>query len=90
MKHSHIYKVKNKNRYQTANKFYYLMLTKQFSFLFTKNDMEKAKFRASRNLEDIPKINSNFLDSFSMFWYTIGIVMGGVIFSGLTYFLMSL
>lgn len=90
MKYSYIYKVKNKNRYKTANHFYYLLLTNKFSYLFTKNDLMRAAIRADKNIEDIPKINYSFVDSFTPLWYTIGMVMGGAIFSWLTYLLMSL
>jgi hypothetical protein len=90
MKKSHFYKIKNKKRYKTANSFYYFVFTHDRNFLFTKNDLKQAMIRADKNPEDIPKINNNFLDTFSPLWYTIGIVIGGMIFSWLTYVLMSL
>lgn len=53
MKLSHIYKVQNKKKYRTAESYYYLIKTKDETFLFTESAMETAKQRAEKNTEDL-------------------------------------
>lgn len=53
--YSQLYKVENKDRYKTANPYYWLVKTPYRSYLFTDSDIEKAADRANNNLEDLPK-----------------------------------
>lgn len=55
---SRFLKVENKNRYKTANENYYLIKAETGDFLFTESDLEKALSRASKNEEDIPRIET--------------------------------
>lgn len=56
-KYSNIYKTVNKDRYRSANPFYYHIRTKspQKDYLFTEKELKKAADRAYSNLEDLPK-----------------------------------
>ena len=45
--------VKNKDKYKSANKKYYLVKADGKSYLFTDNNLKIARYRAMRNPEDL-------------------------------------
>jgi hypothetical protein len=45
-------KVVNNDRYRTANPYYYRVLDGETNYLFTEKDLESAKKRALKNVED--------------------------------------
>lgn len=45
-------KVVNNDRYRTANPYYYLVKDDEINYLFTEKDLESAKKRALKNVED--------------------------------------
>ena len=51
--------VENKDRYRSANKYYYAVLLKDretpcTAFLFTSQELRRAEARANKNREDVP------------------------------------
>ena len=47
--------VENKDRYRTAQYFYWYIRDKDIDYLFTQAALEEAERRALNNLEDIPE-----------------------------------
>lgn len=79
MKCSYFYKVENKQRYRTANDYYWLAKTKDGAYLFTNMDLMKASGRVESNLEDIPE--EYFVDEKdrSYYYFSIGFLFGAVL-----------
>lgn len=53
-----ILKVENKEKYKTANDLYFAIKSETGDFLFTEKELERAKERAEKNIEDIPKVDT--------------------------------
>tara|TARA_R100001163_G_scaffold1295_1_gene1904 strand:+ start:11678 stop:11971 length:294 start_codon:yes stop_codon:yes gene_type:complete len=55
-KYSTIYRITNKDKYRSANPFYYHIRTEEndSDYLFTESDMKDARLRALNNKEDLP------------------------------------
>lgn len=71
-RYSHIYKTVNKDKYRSANPFYYHIQTEspRKDYLFTEKDLEKASDRAYSNVEDLPL--STFKSCDNKYWSGFG------------------
>ena len=85
LKYSTIYRIKNKDKYRSANPFYYHIKTEEndTDYLFTETDIKDARVRALNNEEDLTddkfvavKLNDN------SFFYGLflGFLIGPIIY----------
>ncbi len=69
-------KIKNKNRYKTAQPYYWYLRDRGVDYLFTQSALTEAEKRALKNPEDVPgyqKPNDKFMNGFAS-----GFVVGGL------------
>lgn len=86
-KYSNIYKTVNKDRYRSANPFYYHIRTKSplKDYLFTEKEINRAADRAYSNLEDLPV--AKFSEGSKCFLgFMMGCVTSLLLIIGIEYF----
>jgi len=74
---SYFYKVENKDRYKTANKYYFHAKSASgINYLFTTAQLKEAIARAQKNTEDLPKEEYKPQDETKSVGFVTGFMIG--------------